>query len=84
VELGEDAARWLVAQTARSRTQGARPLRRAIEACVADPLAEALLRGALSAGGPVVVGVRDGALWYSRGGESALLASAMDLPSEVC
>jgi ATP-dependent Clp protease ATP-binding subunit ClpC len=84
VDLAEDAARWLVARTARAREQGARPLRRTIETCVADPLAEALLRGALGPGGAVIVTVREGALWYSRGEESAPLVTAMEVPSEVC
>jgi ATP-dependent Clp protease ATP-binding subunit ClpC len=84
VELRDDAARWLVARTAGQREYGARPLRRAIEKHVADPLAEAVLRGTIAPGGSIVVGVKDASLWYWRGAEGAPLALAMDLPSEVC
>jgi ATP-dependent Clp protease ATP-binding subunit ClpA len=84
VELREDAARWLVARTAGQREYGARPLRRAIERHVADPLADAVLRGAITPGGSIVVGVRDASLWYWRGEEGAPLAPAMDLSPEVC
>ena len=63
VELTEAAADWIVDGTCRDRSYGARPLRRALQRHVEDPLSEALLRGAV-AGGTVEVSVEGGALAF--------------------
>jgi ATP-dependent Clp protease ATP-binding subunit ClpC len=43
---------------------GARPLRRAIERYVEDPMAETMLRGGLDKGEVIEVGIKDGALTF--------------------
>ena len=48
VRLTEEAKRWLVAKTCADRSYGARPLRRALQKHVEDPLSEALIQGHLS------------------------------------
>jgi ATP-dependent Clp protease ATP-binding subunit ClpC len=48
VRLTDDAMRWLVAKTCADRSYGARPLRRALQKHVEDPLSEALIQGTLS------------------------------------
>ncbi len=48
VRLTEEAKRWLVQKTCADRSYGARPLRRALQKYVEDPLSEALIQGALS------------------------------------
>jgi ATP-dependent Clp protease ATP-binding subunit ClpC len=48
VRLTEEAKRWLVAKTCADRSYGARPLRRALQKHVEDPLSEALIQGRLS------------------------------------
>jgi ATP-dependent Clp protease ATP-binding subunit ClpC len=48
VRLTDEAKRWLVAKTCADRTYGARPLRRALQKHVEDPLSEALIQGQLS------------------------------------
>ncbi|MCA1817463.1 MAG: ATP-dependent Clp protease ATP-binding subunit [Acidobacteria bacterium] len=53
VRLTEDAKRWIVQKTCADRSYGARPLRRALQKYVEDPLSEALIQGEL-AGSPVV------------------------------
>jgi len=63
VELTEAAADWIVDGTCRDRSYGARPLRRALQRHVEDPLSEALIRGAV-AGGTVEVSVEGGALAF--------------------
>jgi len=63
VELTAAAADWIVDGTCRDRSYGARPLRRALQRHVEDPLSEALLRGAV-AGGTVEVSVEGGALAF--------------------
>src|ERR687883_1659407 len=47
VRLTEDAKRWIVAKTCSDRSYGARPLRRALQKYVEDPLSEALIQGEL-------------------------------------
>src|SRR5438132_6593785 len=48
VRLTDDARRWLVDKTCGDRSYGARPLRRALQKHVEDPLSEALIQGHLS------------------------------------
>ena len=48
VRLTDEAKRWIVAKTCADRTYGARPLRRALQKYVEDPLSEALIQGELA------------------------------------
>jgi ATP-dependent Clp protease ATP-binding subunit ClpC len=47
VRLTDEARRWLVKKTCADRSYGARPLRRALQKHVEDPLSEALIQGHL-------------------------------------
>jgi ATP-dependent Clp protease ATP-binding subunit ClpC len=47
VRLTEEAKHWIVKKTCADRTYGARPLRRALQKYVEDPLSEALIQGEL-------------------------------------
>src|SRR3981189_1081831 len=47
VRLAEDAKRWIIQKTCADRSYGARPLRRALQKYVEDPLSEALIQGHL-------------------------------------
>ena len=47
VRLTDDAKRWIVDKTCADRSYGARPLRRALQKYVEDPLSEALIQGHL-------------------------------------
>ncbi len=47
VRLTGDAKRWIVEKTCADRSYGARPLRRALQKYVEDPLSEALIQGHL-------------------------------------
>ncbi|HET9529516.1 MAG TPA: ATP-dependent Clp protease ATP-binding subunit, partial [Blastocatellia bacterium] len=53
VQMTEEARRWIVEKTCTDRSYGARPLRRALQKYVEDPLSEALIGGQL--GEPSVV-----------------------------
>ena len=44
IRLAHDAAKYVVDQTVDDRNYGARPLRRALQRCVEDPLSEALIQ----------------------------------------
>ena len=47
VRLADEAKRWIVDKTCADRSYGARPLRRALQKHVEDPLSEALIQGQL-------------------------------------
>jgi ATPases with chaperone activity, ATP-binding subunit len=47
VRLTEEAKRWIVDKTCADRSYGARPLRRALQKYVEDPLSEAMIQGQL-------------------------------------
>jgi ATP-dependent Clp protease ATP-binding subunit ClpC len=49
IRLTEEAKTWIVAKTCSDRSYGARPLRRALQKYVEDPLSEALIQGHLEA-----------------------------------
>jgi ATP-dependent Clp protease ATP-binding subunit ClpB len=70
-----DAARKLLAQRGWDPVYGARPLRRAIQRLVQDPLAMMLLEGKFSDGDTVTVGATDGELSFTRAASAAPAAA---------
>ena len=60
-------ARALVAKEGTDTTMGARPLRRAIQRLLEDPISEQLLDGTWHAGSVIDVGVKDGELTFTPG-----------------
>jgi ATP-dependent Clp protease ATP-binding subunit ClpC len=73
VEIDTAGISWLLARTAADRRFGARPLRRAVERLVADPLAEGLLRGVIVPEQPVGIGADEAGLKFTQGGREVLL-----------
>ena len=68
ISLAPEAVDWIIDVTCRDRTYGARPLRRAIQRYIEDPLSEELIRGQLRTG-HVEVYLDHGTLsWRSAGG----------------
>jgi ATP-dependent Clp protease ATP-binding subunit ClpC len=59
VILTDQARRWIVEQTCGDRSYGARPLRRALQRYVEDPISEALIQGRLGAASFVEVFVEE-------------------------
>ena len=66
VELSPDAKEFLI-EKGYSPEFGARPLKRAIESHVEDPLAEEILRATFAEGAHIVIRVRDGHLYFDAG-----------------
>jgi ATP-dependent Clp protease ATP-binding subunit ClpC len=64
VQMTEDARRWVVEKTCADRTYGARPLRRALQKHVEDPLSEALIGGSFSEASVVEVFLDGDCLGY--------------------
>ena len=48
VTVNEDARKWILDKTLVDRSYGARPLRRALQKYIEDPLSEALIQGAIN------------------------------------
>jgi ATP-dependent Clp protease ATP-binding subunit ClpC len=64
VQMNDEAKRWLVEKTCSDRSYGARPLRRALQKHVEDPLSEALIGGQFNEASVVEVYLESGALSY--------------------
>jgi ATP-dependent Clp protease ATP-binding subunit ClpC len=48
ITVAEDARKWILDKTMTDRTYGARPLRRALQKYIEDPLSEALIQGTIT------------------------------------
>jgi ATP-dependent Clp protease ATP-binding subunit ClpC len=48
IKLKDDAAKYILEKTCTDRSYGARPLRRALQKYIEDPLSEALIQGSLA------------------------------------
>ncbi len=67
LELAPEVLDWIIEQTCKDRSYGARPLRRAIQRFIEDPLSEELIRGDLK-GGDIEVYLDAGVLAYRPAG----------------
>jgi ATP-dependent Clp protease ATP-binding subunit ClpC len=72
VRLTEEARRWIVQKTCADRSYGARPLRRALQKYVEDPISEALIQGELSGASVIEIYEDAGALSHRPAGVEAL------------
>jgi len=70
VRVTADVVHWIIDVTCKDRSYGARPLRRALQRYIEDPLAEELIRGQLT-GGDIEVYLDGGHLAYRPVDESA-------------
>jgi ATP-dependent Clp protease ATP-binding subunit ClpC len=68
INLAPEVIDWIIDLTCKDRSYGARPLRRAIQRYVEDPLSEELIRGNLR-GGEIEVFLENGQLSYRPAGE---------------
>ncbi len=77
IYLEDDAKRWIIDKTCGDRSYGARPLRRAIQKYIEDPVSELMIQGKLKEKQTLAVYLKDGALYYRPKGsksEGALLS----------
>ena len=75
IALTPEVIDWIIEVTCKDRSYGARPLRRAIQRYVEDPLSEELIRGHLS-GGEIEVYLDAGVLAYRPLGAEGAVAGA--------
>ena len=69
LSLGDDVVDWIINVTCNDRSYGARPLRRAIQRFIEDPLSEELIRGHLK-DGEIEVYLEGGNLAYRPAGQA--------------
>ena len=68
LQLASEVVDWIIEQTCKDRSYGARPLRRAIQRFIEDPLSEELIRGHLK-DGDIEVYLEGGSLAYRPAGQ---------------
>jgi ATP-dependent Clp protease ATP-binding subunit ClpC len=68
VSVRPEVARWIVEKTCHDRSYGARPLRRAIQKHIEDPLSEALIQGRFGSGSSLEIYLQDDNLFYLPAG----------------
>ena len=64
IRLTTDAAKYILEKTCADRSYGARPLRRALQKYIEDPLSEALIQGILPRPGELEVYLGDTGIFY--------------------
>jgi ATP-dependent Clp protease ATP-binding subunit ClpC len=64
ITLGRDAAKYIMEKTLGDRSYGARPLRRALQKYIEDPLSEALIQGNLPRPGELEIYLGDTGIYY--------------------
>src|SRR5205823_1366273 len=66
IRVNEDAARYILEKTLVDRSYGARPLRRALQKYIEDPLSEALIQGTLPRPSELEVYLGDTGIYYRQ------------------
>jgi len=64
IRLAPDAAKYILEKTCGDRSYGARPLRRALQKYIEDPLSEALIQGTLPRPSELEVYLGDTGIFY--------------------
>jgi ATP-dependent Clp protease ATP-binding subunit ClpC len=70
VVLAPEARQWILEKTCADRNYGARPLRRALQKYVEDPLSEALIQGGITRPATLQIYVAGEALAFRPVGEA--------------
>ena len=66
IRLTPDAAKYILEKTCADRSYGARPLRRALQKYIEDPLSEALIQGTLPRPAELEVYLGDTGIYYRQ------------------
>src|SRR5438105_741948 len=66
IRLTSDAAKYILEKTCTDRSYGARPLRRALQKYIEDPLSEALIQGNLPRPGELEIYLGDTGIYYRQ------------------
>ncbi len=77
INLSAEAARWILEKTCSDRSYGARPLRRALQKHLEDPLSEALIQGEIQTPAVLEVIVGSEGLYYRPVNDSLVTATPL-------
>ena len=77
ITLTSEAARWILEKTCTDRSYGARPLRRALQRYVEDPLSEALIQGEIQPPAVLEVIVENEVLYYRSMNDKLVAATPL-------
>jgi ATP-dependent Clp protease ATP-binding subunit ClpC len=77
ITLSPEAGRWILEKTCNDRSYGARPLRRALQKYIEDPLSEALIQGEIQTPAVLEVIVSNEALFYRSVNDKLVGASPL-------
>ena len=69
--LPPQVRKWIVDKTCHDRAYGARPLRRAIQRYIEDPLSEAIIQNRIRPDSSLEIYLSGDALYYMRSGDAA-------------
>ena len=68
IVLRPEVSKWIVDKTCHDRSYGARPLRRAIQKYIEDPLSEAIIQNRILPDSAIEIYLNDDSLYYIPGG----------------
>jgi ATP-dependent Clp protease ATP-binding subunit ClpC len=71
IALRPEVRKWIVNKTCHDRSYGARPLRRAIQKYIEDPLSEAIIQNRIKPGSTIEIYLNEDSLYYLHSGEPA-------------
>ena len=81
IRLAREASQYILEKTCADRNYGARPLRRALQKYIEDPLSEALIQGTLPAPSDLEVYLGDGGIYCRQAGEAEVTVGAGESPA---
>jgi ATP-dependent Clp protease ATP-binding subunit ClpC len=85
IRLAPDASKYILEKTCGDRSYGARPLRRALQKYIEDPLSEALIQGSLPRPSELEVYLGDTGIYYRQvnaEGDAAVTAGGPAEPAQ--
>ena len=80
IRLNDDAAKYILEKTCSDRNYGARPLRRALQKYIEDPLSEALIQGILPRPGELEIYLGESGICYRQiNAPAPVMAQSLEL-----
>ncbi|MEE8162243.1 MAG: AAA family ATPase, partial [Acidobacteriota bacterium] len=71
IDLERGAQDWIIQKTCQDRSYGARPLRRAIQRYIEDPVSDLIIQGKLKERQTLAIYLKDGELYYRAKGSKS-------------
>ena len=71
INLDKEGQDWIIQKTCHDRSYGARPLRRAIQRYIEDPVSDLIIQGKLKENQTLKIYLKDGELYYRAKGSKS-------------